>query len=146
VDDAKGVSLERWWRPACDHIEAARHAGSTCLVHCTHGQSRSVSLVLAYLLMRHNMSLLEAFQLVKRKRCVAAPNSGFITQLAGLELRLSGRTTLDTELYAKSGRVQALQENARHPSGGIPVSPLPAIQTPKIDVTFRRPQRPMPRR
>jgi hypothetical protein len=76
VDDAKGVSLEKWFAPVTAHIDAARQSGTACLVHCTHGQSRSVSLVLAYLMLRHNQSLLEAFQTVKQKRCVAAPNPG----------------------------------------------------------------------
>lgn len=53
------------------------------LVHCYAGQSRSVALVLAYLLAARGMSLSEAWQAVRAARPGAKPNSGFMQQLAG---------------------------------------------------------------
>jgi protein-tyrosine phosphatase len=51
------------------------------LVHCYAGISRSVSLVLGYLIEKRNMSLEHAYDLVKSKRNFIQPNPGFWRQL-----------------------------------------------------------------
>ena len=48
------------------------------LVHCAVGVSRSVSMVIAYLIIKKNMSYDEALKLVKEKRKVAFPNPAFV--------------------------------------------------------------------
>ena len=62
------------------------------LVHCTVGVSRSATLVLAYLMIRQNMTLVEAIKTVKDHRGII-PNRGFLRQLNGLDgiLRSSRR-------------------------------------------------------
>ncbi|KAM0031995.1 putative phosphoric monoester hydrolase [Helianthus debilis subsp. tardiflorus] len=60
------------------------------LVHCFAGRSRSVTVVVAYLMKTHGMSSYEALNLVKSKRSVAAPNAGFILQLQSYEKSLPG--------------------------------------------------------
>lgn len=106
VPDAPSADLTRWWKSASSHLEHARRGSSCCLVHCTHGQSRSVSLVLAYLVTKQRMPLADAFNLVKRQRCVAAPNSGFMTQLCKLEIECGLRPSVDCEHYAATGKVR----------------------------------------
>lgn len=54
------------------------------LVHCTVGVSRSATLVLAYLMIRQNLTLVEAIKTVKDHRGVI-PNRGFLRQLNGLD-------------------------------------------------------------
>lgn len=63
------------------------------LVHCAVGLSRSATLVLAYLMIRQNMTLVEAIRTVKDHRGVI-PNRGFLRQLNGLDgiLRDSRKT------------------------------------------------------
>lgn len=56
-------------------------------MHCYQGISRSATLVLAYLMMRENMSLEDAIVLVRKRREVF-PNSGFLRQLIELEEQL----------------------------------------------------------
>ncbi len=56
------------------NLQGRRKGG--VLVHCYAGQSRSVSLVLAYLCARHNMSLADAYELVVAARPSARPNAG----------------------------------------------------------------------
>lgn len=51
------------------------------LVHCHAGISRSTSIVIAYLIKQHNMTLPDALNYVKTKRWQCHPNSGFIAQL-----------------------------------------------------------------
>ena len=55
------------------------------LVHCMHGRSRSVSIVLAYLMVHADMTLEAAWTHVKRVRPQVRPNEGFMAQLRQLE-------------------------------------------------------------
>lgn len=57
------------------------------LVHCTVGVSRSATLVLAYLMIRQNLTLVDAIKTVKDHRGVI-PNRGFLRQLSGLDIIL----------------------------------------------------------
>lgn len=64
------------------------HSYSQILVHCIAGVSRSVSIVLAYLIRDKGMSYEQAYQCVKSRRSIVSPyftqispNDGFIRQL-----------------------------------------------------------------
>lgn len=46
------------------------------LVHCHEGKSRSVTLLLAYLMMQQGMSLAEALQHMRAVHPKASPNAG----------------------------------------------------------------------
>ena len=71
-------------------MDDAHSSGGKVLVHCVAGMSRSVSLVLAYLVQREpRMRLAEALRLVKQKRTVVSPNPCFMEQLARFEVRRS---------------------------------------------------------
>ncbi len=62
-----------------------------CLVHCARGASRSVSIVMAYLLSRHESrfkSFDDALQQVRKVRPVAQPNVGFSFALHKFERTL----------------------------------------------------------
>lgn len=63
------------------------------LVHCAMGVSRSATVVLAFLMICENMTLVDAIQTVQAHRDIC-PNSGFLRQLQVLDNRLrreSGR-------------------------------------------------------
>lgn len=51
------------------------------------GRSRSATLVLAYLMIHKNMTLVDAIQQVAKNRCVL-PNRGFLKQLRELDMQL----------------------------------------------------------
>lgn len=59
----------------------------TVLVHCHVGVSRSATLVLAYLMLKQNLTLVEAICAVKDNRGVI-PNRGFLRQLIRLNQQL----------------------------------------------------------
>jgi len=61
---------------------------SRVFVHCMAGRSRSVTLILAYLMSSRQMSLRQALDLVKVRRPMACPNVGFLKQLQQLEAEL----------------------------------------------------------
>ncbi|MBN3296921.1 dual specificity protein phosphatase 26 [Amia ocellicauda] len=79
--------------PAAEFIHKALNSGGKILVHCAVGVSRSATLVLAYLMIRQNMTLVEAIKTVKDHRGII-PNRGFLRQLNGLDgiLRDSRKT------------------------------------------------------
>ena len=51
------------------------------LIHCKMGASRSVSILLYYMMKEHNMKLDDALKMVKEKRIIINPNNRFITIL-----------------------------------------------------------------
>ncbi len=58
------------------------------LVHCAQGKSRSAVLAVAYLILRHEMTVTEAMSTIKARRGMAEPNPGFRQQLADMERSL----------------------------------------------------------
>lgn len=58
------------------------------LVHCAMGRSRSASLVLAYLMIYKNMTVVDAIDQVLKHRCIL-PNRGFLKQLRELDIKLA---------------------------------------------------------
>ncbi|KAG9354869.1 hypothetical protein JZ751_001582 [Albula glossodonta] len=75
---------------AAEFIHTALSTGGRILVHCAVGVSRSATLVLAYLMIRQNMTLVDAIKTVKDQRGII-PNRGFLRQLIDLDGKLHGR-------------------------------------------------------
>jgi predicted protein tyrosine phosphatase len=74
-------------------IFAIIKSSKTVLVHCMFGISRSVSIVLAYLMHHYKMYLDDAIRNVLQKRPCIFPNDGFILQLIGIEKSIHGMMT-----------------------------------------------------
>jgi protein-tyrosine phosphatase len=67
---------------AFSFIDTALAAGQKVLVHCFAGKSRSATIIIAYLMKNHSMSLDSALKFLKSKRPVIMPNQGFLFQLS----------------------------------------------------------------
>ena len=70
------------------HTENSNNVHRVCLVHCAKGQSRSVSIIIAYLLSRHShkfKTFNKALTHVRSVRPMAMPNVGFALVLRGFE-------------------------------------------------------------
>ena len=69
-------------------IETARKNNCKVLVHCQAGISRSPTVVIAYLMNKYNMSMNEAYDRVRNKRPIIAPNIIFMSQLMDYESKI----------------------------------------------------------
>lgn len=92
IDDVPHAQLNRWFIETSFFIEQTLKHNGAVLVHCDAGVSRSVTVVLAFLIMNFEIPLALALQMVRNKRYVANPNPGFLAQLQTLEKILSIRT------------------------------------------------------
>ncbi|KAJ7552133.1 hypothetical protein O6H91_06G043100 [Diphasiastrum complanatum] len=89
VLDSPDVDLKQYFNVCFDFIDEARRQGGGVLVHCFAGRSRSVTVLVAYLMRTYALSLSQALELVKAKRPEASPNTGFLRQLQIFERQLA---------------------------------------------------------
>ncbi|KAL2339151.1 hypothetical protein Fmac_013597 [Flemingia macrophylla] len=94
VVDKYDVDLKQYFNECLDFIDEAKRHGGGVLVHCFAGKSRSVSIVIAYLIKTRGMSFNEALRHVRTVRPTAFPNQGFINQLMDFEKSLKGASKL----------------------------------------------------
>lgn len=85
VMDTKSSDIRVYIPDAVAFIDEVLAAKGKVLVHCMVGASRSVSLVLAWLVAQCKLPLKQAFQLVRSKRHQARPNRSFCEQLMDFE-------------------------------------------------------------
>jgi protein-tyrosine phosphatase len=88
-------------------IDEAQRAKQSILIYCNNGRSLAPSIVAAYIMWKHNKTLIEASYIVLRKRAAFHPSSGMIQQLLiaqkhGFELNVrsdAGRKILLGNLF-----------------------------------------------
>lgn len=74
-------------------IDEARKNKTRVLIHCRVGVSRSATIVIAYLMAHYNLSLVDAYLMVRARRLsvIIQPNLLFMYELLQWEQRLRGR-------------------------------------------------------
>ncbi|XP_063257436.1 dual specificity protein phosphatase 22 isoform X1 [Prinia subflava] len=83
--DSPSQNLARHFRESIKFIHECRLAGEGCLVHCLAGVSRSVTLVVAYIMTITDLGWEDALSVVRVARSCANPNMGFQRQLQEFE-------------------------------------------------------------
>ena len=86
--DYPGQDMSDAFKKANRFIYQQHSLGRSVLVHCHAGVSRSVSIVIAYLMQLSGKPYQVVAQIVKRHRPEANPNSGFQSQLQRLSKQL----------------------------------------------------------
>ncbi|XP_010571588.1 PREDICTED: dual specificity protein phosphatase 22 isoform X1 [Haliaeetus leucocephalus] len=83
--DSPSQNLTRHFRESIKFIHECRLTGEGCLVHCLAGVSRSVTLVVAYIMTITDFGWEDALSVVRAARSCANPNMGFQRQLQDFE-------------------------------------------------------------
>ncbi|KAM7475789.1 hypothetical protein LguiB_023032 [Lonicera macranthoides] len=95
ICDNEDANINNIFEEAHDFIAHVEQIGGKVLVHCFEGKSRSATLVLAYLMLRKNYTLLQAWNTLKQVHRRAQPNDGFAKILLELDRKLYGKVSLE---------------------------------------------------
>jgi protein-tyrosine phosphatase len=81
IKDEPTENIFQYFQPTFNFINEAHARGEKVLVHCMAGQSRSATIVIAYLMKHHAVHMQQALTYLQSKRPVVSPNPGFLEQL-----------------------------------------------------------------
>jgi len=84
-DDQEAPRLMASLSQVLAFVATRLHAGKRVVVHCDKGQSRSGSVVVAWLMTANNSTYEEALEEVRRHRSCVKPNGGFAAALQALD-------------------------------------------------------------
>ena len=101
-EDMPGYYLKQHFEDVAVIIRQEKEKNGKVFLHCIAGVSRSSSLILAYLMRYEDMTLLDAFELVKSKRSIIRPRPCFWGQLVEYEKELRGSNTVTMVKIGKS--------------------------------------------
>ncbi|KAG2377441.1 hypothetical protein C9374_009352 [Naegleria lovaniensis] len=99
VDDRSQQNISKYFDETFQFIEQMNEQNKAVLVHCAAGISRSSTICIAYLMRKFNITLREAFFIVKKARSTVLPNEGFFKQLLELEKQLRGSNSFAENDY-----------------------------------------------
>ena len=95
MDDMESEVLSKYIDDGMTFIaECIDQQHKVTLVHCMEGKSRSVSMVLGYLMKYREMTLLNAYKLCKKQRHIIRPNKAFWKSLMAMEKQLFGENSV----------------------------------------------------
>nr|GMD03469.1 dual specificity protein phosphatase PHS1 isoform X1 [Ipomoea batatas] len=95
ICDNEDSNITDIFEEAHDFIDHVEKINGKILVHCFEGKSRSATLVLAYLMLRKNFTLLQAWNTLKLVHRRALPNDGFARVLMDLDKKLHGVLSIE---------------------------------------------------
>lgn len=88
IKDSNNFNIECLFYPVISLIETTLESGGKVLLHCMQGVSRSVSLLISYLIYKHQKPYEEVLSSCKEIREICSPNVGFQFQLIWFYKRL----------------------------------------------------------
>ncbi|KAK1433968.1 hypothetical protein QVD17_10886 [Tagetes erecta] len=105
IGDEEDSNISDIFEEAHVFIDDVEQKGGKVLVHCFEGRSRSATVVLAYLMMRKNYTLLKAWNSLRKVHRRAQPNDGFATVLLELDRKLHGKVSMQWQQKKPSMKV-----------------------------------------
>ncbi|KAK5847467.1 hypothetical protein PBY51_016591 [Eleginops maclovinus] len=111
VDDFPDIDIAVHFRPTAEFLDEAllTHRGKVLVVSMM-GVSRSAVLVASYLMIFHNMSIMEALTSMRKKRAIN-PNEGFLKQLRNLNETLMEERDDDDDTLSQCSVIDARARN-----------------------------------
>lgn len=101
ISDHWSQNLSQFFPEAISFIDEARGKNCGVLVHCLAGISRSVTVTVAYLMQKLNLSMNDAYDIVKMKKSNISPNFNFMGQLLDFERTLGLSSPCDNRVPAQ---------------------------------------------
>nr|XP_043617318.1 dual specificity protein phosphatase PHS1 [Erigeron canadensis] len=105
IGDEEDSDISEIFEAAHQFIDSVEQKGGKVLVHCFEGRSRSATVVLGYLMMRKNYTLLKAWNILRRVHRRAQPNDGFAKVLLELDRKLHGKVSMEWQQKKPSIKV-----------------------------------------
>ncbi|WVR05164.1 hypothetical protein IAU60_002176 [Kwoniella sp. DSM 27419] len=136
-------------RESCDFLDDARLHSAPTYVHCKAGKSRSVTVVLAYLIHANAWTLKTSYAYVAERRKGISPNIGFVAELMQFEeselgLKQSGGVHGEGGGGGRSGESRSGPNDADEGRGGknprYMRESMPPVWSSSLD-SFSKPQR-----
>lgn len=87
LQDRDDFPVSKYFEVSSSFMKRVEGLGGRVMIHCVAGVSRSVTLVIAHLILAHRMTLRDAYNHVVTHRPYICPNNGFKLALAQLEVR-----------------------------------------------------------
>ncbi|XP_023700898.1 dual specificity protein phosphatase 6-like [Paramormyrops kingsleyae] len=103
ISDHWSQNLSPFFPDAISFIDEARGKKCGVLVHCLAGISRSVTVTVAYLMQKLNLSMNDAYDIVKMKKSNISPNFNFMGQLLDFERTLGISSPCDNHMAPPRG-------------------------------------------
>jgi len=103
IIDSEDCKISKYFDEVSDFINEHRTSGSV-LVHCQKGQSRSVTLMYAYLIKNEGMTLSEVCDFFESNRIKTTMNIGFQQQIMIWEKKITKKNTKD--FFARTPRIR----------------------------------------
>lgn len=85
LEDIPEENLEIWAKNIYNKIDVYLESNSKILIHCQWGKSRSVSILIYYLMKKYKWNYNKTIDYVRKYRTIAEPNIGYETFLKSLE-------------------------------------------------------------
>ncbi|KAH8913481.1 DSPc-domain-containing protein [Atractiella rhizophila] len=129
-DFVEEVGVQGRMDEACKLMDDAQLRDEPVYVHCKAGRSRSVTMVLAFLIHRNNWPLKKAYAHVSERRPGISPNIGFVSELMKFEERTisSTRQTIENVASTYHATNPDLKAPERPPFNAFYSAPLPRTQ------------------
>ncbi len=96
ISDYGNTDLSTLLDQCYQFIDAAKASNQNILVHCRHGQNRSPTVVLAYLMAREGQTLRDAYTLVAERRPQIGVHEDYFAALQTIEKNLHGKVSLQS--------------------------------------------------
>lgn len=117
VIDSADTNISIYFARAIAFMDVAMRGEGRILFHCKHGQSRSATVLAAWLIQRRNHSTGSALQLLKTCRPRVSPNRGFREQLQRFEKGIQAKNSAQAaspSLHRDTSTLLAASKSTEH--------------------------------